>query len=111
MSKLLSHLVIQFRGFYRDLTPVKRLSIAGATIIAIIALFVITVILSGTNNVPLFTNVPPDQLPQVVDQLQKRGVPFKIADNGATIMIAKELLHSTQMTIMTELGGARVGHA
>ena len=65
---------------------------------------------SGTNNVPLFTNVPPEQLPQVVDQLQKRGIPFRLADNGATILIAKELLHSTEMAIMTELGGAKVGH-
>ncbi len=39
-------------------------------------------------------------------KLQKRGVPFKIADNGSTIMISKDLLHSTQMAIMTELGGA-----
>jgi flagellar M-ring protein FliF len=110
MNKLLSHLVVQFRQFYKNLTPVKRLSIMGASAISAIALVVVTIMVSGSNNVPLFTNVPPEQLPQVVDQLQKRGIPFKLSDSGSTILISKDLLHSTQMAIMTELGGAKVGH-
>lgn len=110
MNKLLGHLIAQFRQFYKNLTPVKRVSMIGAAAISAIGLIVITILLSSSNMVPLFTNVAPDQLPQVVDQLQKRGIPFRISDNGATILIAKELLHSTQMAIMTEMGGAKVGH-
>lgn len=110
MNKLFGHLVAQFRQFYKNLTPVKRLSIMGATVISAVALAIVGMMISGSNNVPLFTNVPPDQLPPVVDQLQKRGIPFKLADNGATILVPKELLHSTEMAIMTELGGAKVGH-
>ncbi|MBX3023123.1 MAG: flagellar M-ring protein FliF [Bdellovibrionales bacterium] len=109
MGKLLSHLIVQFRQFYKNLTPVKRLSMIAATTIAIVGMSVITMMVSGSNMVPLFTNVAPDQLPQVVDQLQKRGIPFRISDNGTTILITKELLHSTQMAIMTEMGGAKVG--
>ncbi len=110
MNKLFSHLVVQFRQFYKGLTPVKRLSILAATTMALITATVIVLMISGTNNVPLFTNIPPDQLPQVVDQLQHKGIPFKIADNGATILISKDLLHSTQMAIMTEMGSTKVGH-
>jgi len=106
MGKLFSHLVVQFSQFYKNLTPVKRLSMVGASVIGGVGLVVIALMMTGTNHVPLFTNISPDQLPQIVDQLQKRGVPFKIADNGATILISKDLLHSTQMAIMTELGGA-----
>jgi flagellar M-ring protein FliF len=110
MGKLLSHLIVQFRQFYKGLTPVKRLSILGATALAIVTAVIMALMVSGTNHVPLFTNVPPDQLPQIVDQLQKKGIPFKIADSGATILISKDLLHSTQMAIMTEMGGSKVGH-
>jgi flagellar M-ring protein FliF len=109
MGKLLSHFIGQFRQFYKNLTPVKRLSIMAATTIAVVGLTVIMLLMAGTNMVPLFTNVAPDQLPQVVDQLQKRGIPFRIGDNGGTILISKDLLHSTQMAIMTDLGGAKVG--
>ncbi|HMN69415.1 MAG TPA: flagellar basal-body MS-ring/collar protein FliF, partial [Bdellovibrionales bacterium] len=110
MGKLFSHLVVQFRHFYKNLTPVKRLSIVAASVILVVGLAAIGMMLTGGNHVPLFSNVAPDQLPQIVDQLHKRGVPFRIADNGSTILIAKELLHSTQMAIMTDLGGAKLGH-
>jgi len=110
MNKLFTHLIGQFRQFYKNLTPVKRLSVGAATVIAVVGVGVVMAMLMGSSHVPLFTNVAPDQLPQVVEQLQKRGIPFKLSDNGTTILIAKELLHSTQMAIMTEMGGAKVGH-
>ncbi len=110
MNKMLSHLLAQFRQFYKNLTPIKRLSIIASSIIAVVGLTFVALTVTGSNHLPLFTNISPEQLPQVVDQLQKRGVPFKIADGGATILISKELLHSTQMAIMTEMGGAKVGN-
>jgi flagellar M-ring protein FliF len=82
----------------------------GSVLIIAATIAILATMVLGTNYVPLFTNVPSDQLPQVVEQLQKRGVPFRIADNGATILISKDLLHSTQMAIMTEMGGSKVGH-
>jgi flagellar M-ring protein FliF len=109
MGKLLSHLIVQFSGFWKGLTPVKRLSIIGASLIATVGMTVIALMLSGSTQVPLFTNVPADQLPLVVDQLQKRGIPFKLSDSGTTIMITRELLHSTQMAIMTEMGNTKIG--
>jgi flagellar M-ring protein FliF len=108
MNTLLNHLVIQFRQFYKNLTPVKRLSIIVASTVAMVGMAIIFALLTGTNDVVLFDNVSPDQLPQVVDQLNKRGVPFKLADNGTKIMIAKELQHATQMAIMTEMGGSKI---
>ena len=110
MGKLFSHLIAQFRQFYKNLTPVKRLSVMAASLVAVIGVVVITMMVTGSNHVPLFTNIAPDQLPQVVDQLQKRGIPFKIDNAGTTILVPKEILHSTQMAIMTELGGAKIGH-
>lgn len=109
MGKLLSHLIVQFRSFYKNLTPVKRLSITGASIVSVIGLAVIAMMLSGSSDVPLFNNVSHDQLPHIVEQLQKRGIPFRLANDGNTIMISKDLLHSTQMAIMTEMGGAGKG--
>jgi flagellar M-ring protein FliF len=109
MNKLLSHLIIQFRSFYQNLTPVKRLSVMAASVISMIGIVVIGMMLSGSNDVPLFNNVSHDQLPHIVEQLQKRGVPFRLSNDGNTVMVSKELLHSTQMAIMTEMGGAGKG--
>jgi flagellar M-ring protein FliF len=109
MSKLLRHLLAQFREYYKNLTPVKRVSVLGVSVVVFITVVVLSMMVTGNTFVPLFTNVATEQLPQVAEQLQKRGIPFKISDDGHTILIAKELLHSTQMAIMTEMGGSKVG--
>ena len=108
MNILLSHLIQQFRQFYKNLTPVKRLSMIAASTVALFGVATIIAMMAGTNDSILFENISPEQLPQVVDQLHKRGVPFKISHNGTKIMIAKDLLHSTQMAIMTEMSGSKI---
>jgi flagellar M-ring protein FliF len=100
----------QFSQFYRNLTAVKSWPVMAAIVVAMMGVAMAVILGSGSNHVPLFTNVPGDQFPQIVEQLQKRGIPFKISDNGSTILVPKELLHSTEMSIMTELGGANIGH-
>jgi flagellar M-ring protein FliF len=109
LQKLFGYLITQFQDFYKTLTPVKRLSMLAATGVVVISIFTVLAMLSGASHVPLLKNVPPDQLPLVVQQLNQRNIPFKISDNGSSIMVPKELLHSTQMAIMTEIGNGRIG--
>lgn len=109
MNKLFQQIAVQFREYYKGLTPTKRLSIIGALAAGVIGIGVVTAMATGSAHVPLLTNVSTEQLPQVAEQLQKRGIPFKISDDGHTILVAKELLHSTQMAIMTEMGNNKVG--
>ena len=109
MQKLFAYLVTQFQDFYKTLTPIKRLSMLAASLVVIVAIVVVSLMLTGTSHVPLLKNVPPDQLPLVVEQLNQKNVPFKLGDNGTSILVPKELLHSTQMAIMTEVGNGRIG--
>lgn len=109
MDKLFGNLVVQFREFYKTLTPVKRVSIIGSALVFLITMVVVSLMLSGANHEVLFRNVPTDQLAIVIDQLQKKNIPFRMADNGTSVLVPKELLHSTQMAIMTEVGSADVG--
>jgi flagellar M-ring protein FliF len=57
MNKLFGHLVQQFRQFYKNLTPVKRLSVMAASVVAVVGLAVISMMLTGTSHTALFTNV------------------------------------------------------
>ncbi|MCB0411247.1 MAG: flagellar M-ring protein FliF, partial [Bdellovibrionales bacterium] len=94
----------------RNLTPVKRMSILASTIIFAVAIGVVSLYLSGANYVPLFTNVPSEQLALVVKQLQDKNIPFQLGDDGKTVSVPEPLLHSTQMSIMTDIGSAEIGH-
>lgn len=109
MQKLFGQLITQFREFYKNLTPMKRLSIMASAVIVVVATAVVGVMVSGTNYAPLFINVPSDQVASIVENLQRKNIPFKLNESGNTILVPKELLHSTQMSIMTEMGSNKVG--
>ena len=109
MNKVFSQLVSQFREYFKALPPIKRSSVIVSSIVLVIALTIIMLMLTGKSYSPVFTNVSPDQLPLVVDKLQKKNVPFKLEDDGKTVLVPTELLHVTQMSLMSELGGTKIG--
>ncbi len=106
---MFGNLVIQFREFYKNLSPTKRTSMIAVTIIGALALIIVTVMLSGRDFVPLFMNIPNDQISTIITKLQSRNIPFQVRDDGKTIAIPRDLLHSTQMDLMAELGSNKVG--
>ncbi len=109
MQSLFRNIVVQFRDFYRNLTPVKRMSMLAATGLVLVTGGIMVTIMSGTDYVPLLTNIPADQTAVVVDKLQAKNIPFRVQDAGKTIVVPKELLHSTQMALMSELGTGKIG--
>lgn len=109
MQGLFRNLVVQFREFYKNLTPTKRFSMIFASLIVLSSGIFMLVMVSGTDFVPLLTNIPSDQTALVVDKLQQKNIPFKVQDGGKTVIVPKELLHSTQMAIMSEMGSGKIG--
>ncbi|MCB0355630.1 MAG: flagellar M-ring protein FliF [Bdellovibrionales bacterium] len=109
MSKVVANILAQFNEYFKNLPPVKRMSILTAAIIVVVAAAVLAIMMSGSSHGVLFKDVPPDQLPLVVDKLRQKNVPFKIADNGNTVLVPQEILYTTQMSIMAELGTSKIG--
>lgn len=109
MNKILGGIVLQFRQFFKNLGPTKRLSIIIVSVIAVAALMVMTFMVSGKDYVPLLTNVPTDQMPTILAKLTEKNIPFQLTDNGKSVAIPKEILHSTQMTLMSEMGSSKMG--
>lgn len=109
MNKIFGNIVVQFREFYRGLSPTKRASIIAVSVITFLAGLTLLMMVSGKTWAPLFTNIPPEQVPTIVSKLQEKNIPFEIKDDGKTINIPSEMLHSTQMTLMAELGGSKIG--
>lgn len=110
MQKLLGSLVTQFSEFYKTLSPTKRVSLIGVLLIGIVTAIVVTSMVSGKDYVPLFSNVPSDQVSMIVAKLQEKNVPFRVLDGSNTIVVPEQLLHSTQMTLMAEIGSEKLGN-
>ncbi len=109
MQGLFRNIVVQFRDFYSNLTPVKRMSMVAISVIFVVTAGVMVALMAGTDYVPLLTNIPADQTATVVEKLQSKNIPFRVQDGGKTVVIPKELLHSTQMALMSEIGSGKVG--
>ncbi len=109
MQNVFQSLITQFRGFYTNLTPTKKVSIMAASFIVVAASLFMLFMVSGSNYAPLFTNVGSDQTSGIMGKLQAKNIPFKIEDGGKTILIPKDLVASTQMALMTEIGNTKVG--
>lgn len=109
MRKLFHSVIIQFKEFYKTLTPVKRVSVLGSALAILITVFVMMSMVSESEFAPFVKNVPSDRLPIVAESLRKKGVPFQLRDDGSTIAIPKDLVPATQMSLMQELGASDIG--
>lgn len=88
----------------------RRMSLLGAVAVSIISVVVVSFMLSAQDYAPLLTNVPNEQLASIVAKLQEKNIPFQMRDDGKTIAIPAQLLHATQMTLMSEIGTDQMGN-
>jgi flagellar M-ring protein FliF len=110
LDKIFGGIILQFREFFKNLGPTKRLSVLTVSVIALAAIAMMVFMVSGKDYEPLFTNIPTDQIATIVAKLNEKNVPYQLKDDGKTIAVPKDLLHSTQMTLMSEIGSPRMGN-
>lgn len=110
MDKIFGGLILQFREFFKNLGPTKRLSVLTVSIVAAAAVTMMVFMVSGRDYATLFSNIPAEQIATIVSKLNEKNVPYQLRDDGKTISVPKDLLHSTQMTLMSEIGSPRMGN-
>tara|TARA_B100000749_G_scaffold280894_2_gene280528 strand:- start:22660 stop:24309 length:1650 start_codon:yes stop_codon:yes gene_type:complete len=110
LNKVIGNLVVQFKEFYKSLTPVKRVSVIMSAVIAMVATVIVSTMLTRTNYAMLLKDVPSDQLPLVVQKLKQNNIPFELDESGSLIKVPAHLLHSSQMVIMSQLGTSDIGN-
>jgi flagellar M-ring protein FliF len=101
--------IAQIQDFFGGLTPIKRASLMASIGVGLAAIATILMMSAGSDYAPLLTNVPPEQVSTVLNTLRAKNIPHRIEDNSGTILVPKAYLHSTQMTIMAEVGAGRIG--
>lgn len=109
MQKLFASLFAQFREFYRNLTPTKRISIITAFAVVVCSVFIMIFMVSDRSYIVLLKDIPGDQMPMVLGKLKEKNIPFKIGEDGKSVLVPPSLLYSTQMAMMSELGSGKIG--
>lgn len=109
MEKLFTGLLVQFQEFIKSIGPTKRAALTASGLLIVIAIGFVTFMVSGKDYVVLLSNIPSEQMPTIVNKLGAKNIPYQLKDEGKTIVVPSELLHSTQMQLMSELGSANMG--
>ncbi len=109
MNKLFAGILKQFREFYKSLGPTKKLAILASALLGVSAVLIMSFMAFGSDFTPLLTNIPGDQISSIIAKLKEKNIPFKLENEGNSISVPKELLHSTQMTLMSEMGSNKMG--
>lgn len=58
----------------------------------------------------LLKDIPEAQLANVLNKLKTNNIPFELRQEGKEVAVPRELLHSAQMVLMSELGSAEAGN-
>lgn len=110
MNKVFATLVSQFSQFFRNLPPLKRNVIILSSVASLVGLSLVMMMLTKSDYVPLLTNVSNEHMPLVLSNLRSKNIEFKIAADGHTILVPREVLPATQMAVMSELGSTKIGN-
>lgn len=109
MGKLFGNLLAQFKNFYRNLTPTKRMSMIASVGVVLAAVTIVSFMMSSTSYVPMMKDVSPENLSLIIEKLKEKNIPFKVEDGGKAILVPPEHVYTTQMALMTELGATHTG--
>jgi flagellar M-ring protein FliF len=110
VNKIFTGIIGQFNEFYKSLGPTKRLALVASLFIAFIAICSVMFMASGKDYAVLFSNIPSDQVPVLIEKLQSKNIPYNLTDDGKTIKVPKDYLHATQMQLMSEVGSTKMGN-
>ena len=87
----------------------KAVAVVG-TAALLLAGFMIFRWASAPSYAPLFGNLSSSDASAIIDKLDSQGVPYKLADGGNTVMVPKDKVYSTRITLSGDgLPGASDG--
>jgi flagellar M-ring protein FliF len=109
MNNVFRTLMLQFREFYKNLTPTKRMAAMAASAIVVGAAVFMVVMVTGKDYQTLYTDLSPEHSSTVMNKLREKNIDFRVEDGGKTITVPAQLVHTTQMALSAELGGVRLG--
>lgn len=90
-------------GGFRSLSPVRQLVLVG-TVVALLGGVLVALYLTvlRTEYSPLFVNLRTMDAATIVAELDKKKVPYRLEDSGATILVPTQQVDATRLSVMSE---------
>src|SRR5580658_9539321 len=89
----------QLKGLLASLNFFQRISVAVGALFAAALVVGLTHYRSESDFRPLYTSMAPEDAAPVVQKLRESGVEFRLADNGATVLVRSDKLAESRLTL------------
>lgn len=76
----------------------KVVAVVGTAAVLVAAVMVFRWI-ATPNYAPLYSNLAAEDASAIVDELNSQGVPYKLANNGATVMVPRNQVYDTRISL------------
>ncbi|WP_085523981.1 flagellar basal-body MS-ring/collar protein FliF [Tuberibacillus sp. Marseille-P3662] len=90
------------KKFWEGMTKKKRISIVAAISAFILILFIVIAVSSYTTFVPLYKELSPSEAGQIKENLQSKGISYKVTDGGTTIKVPESNVNDLKVDLAAE---------
>ncbi len=112
MPNFVTEYLNKFQGFWSDRTVSQRIMIGGLATTVVVAFILMVFWLNQTEYRVLYTKLYAEDASRVVSILQSTKEPYKIQDNGSTILVPADRVYDLRLKIAGEgaLHGQGIGY-
>ncbi|HEX2594073.1 MAG TPA: flagellar basal-body MS-ring/collar protein FliF [Rhizomicrobium sp.] len=87
---------------FRSLSPSRQLLLVGGAVLVIAVLFAaVWLFLLRADYQPLFTDLRTADAATIVADLDKRRIPYRLADGGGTVLVPADQVDATRLAVMS----------
>ena len=104
MPPFVAKIIDGVRNFFGKLSLWQRIALLGGSVILLTAVIGISIMATRTEYRVLYSNLGPEDASRVIKSLQTDKVHYKLADNGASILVPKEIVYDQRIKIAGEGG-------
>lgn len=104
MPAFIQQFVNSFKAVWAKMSQLQRMAAAGGAVALLAAIIGLSILMGRPEYRVLYSNLGPEDASVVVKALQADKVVYRIADNGATIMVPQEVVYDQRIKIAGEGG-------
>ena len=104
MPAPLNNAVNRFRDSWSSMSTAQRVLSAGGAVMLLAAIIGLSIYATRPDYRVLYSNLSGEDANRVVKMLQTDKIPYKLADNGTTIMVPQEVVYDQRIKIAGEGG-------
>lgn len=104
MPAFFTNFVEIVRGFWNKMSMIQRVAVAGGAVALLAAVIGLSIWLNRPEYRVLYSNLGPEDASHVIKALQTDKISYQLADNGATIMVPREVVYDQRIKIAGEGG-------